>query len=53
MKDPRVETLVAELKYTVDRLNRLTDILERTGTYYKLARLDKFEIVDLRQEVKY
>ena len=54
MKEPRVEKLVDELKNTVDRLNRLTAILENAGVTYKLPRLQgKYEISDLWQKVEY
>lgn len=55
MKDPRIEKLVSELRYTVDRLNRLSSILDRAGVEYKLSKSSTkvFEIHDLVQKVKY
>lgn len=54
MKDPRIEKLTDELKFTVERLNKITDILERAGVTYKLPILKgKYEICDLKQQVEY
>lgn len=54
MKDPRVVKLTDELKNTVERLNRLTAILENAGVTYKLPKLSgKYEITDLWQKVEY
>lgn len=58
MKDPReeklrVEKLTDELKFTVERLNKLTAILERAGVTYKLPVIQgKYEVCDLVQKVE-
>jgi hypothetical protein len=56
MKDPRVEKIVAELKYTVDRLNRLNAILAKSGTTFYLNRTTRdgdFTLSDIEQKVDY
>mgnify|MGYP000875608602 CR=1 FL=1 len=54
MKQPRIISLTDELKATVDRLNRLTEILELAGVTYKLPRVDgKYEIAELIQKIEY
>lgn len=56
MKDPRVEKLVDELKFTVDRLNRINAILARTGTTFYLNRSTRdgeFTLSDVEQKVEY
>jgi hypothetical protein len=56
MKEPRVEKLVTELKYTVDRLNRLNALLVKTDTTFTLhrsTRTDSFELIDITQKVDY
>lgn len=56
MKEARVSRLVAELKATVDRLNRIDALLTKTGTsfdLYKKTRQDPYEIRDLEQRIKY
>lgn len=56
MKDRRVEKLVEELKYTVDRLNRLNAILARSGTTFYLNRSTRdgdFTLTDIEQRVEY
>lgn len=56
MKDPRVERIVKELKYTVDRLNRLNNILVKSGTTFYLNRSirdGEFTLSDIEQKVDY
>ena len=56
MKEPRVEKIVTELKITVDRLNRLTDILAKSGTTFHLHRSTRdgpFTLSDIEQKVEY
>lgn len=56
MKEPRVEKVVEELKSTVDRLNRLNDILVKTGTSFHLQRSNRdghFELTEVEQRVEY
>jgi len=56
MKEPRVENLVADLKRTVDRLNRLNEILVRTGTTFYLNRSTRdgeFTLSDIEQRINY
>lgn len=56
MKETRVLRIVAELKATVDRLNRIDALLNKTGTsfdLYKKTRQDPYEIRDLEQRIKY
>lgn len=56
MKEPRVEKLVNELKYTVERLNRLTRLLNKNGTSFTLHRTTRtsdFELTDITQRVNY
>ncbi len=56
MKDTRVENLVADLKRTVDRLNRLNGILVKTGTTFYLNRSTRdgdFTLSDIEQRIEY
>ncbi len=56
MKDRRIEKIVAELKYTVDRLNRLNAILARSGTTFYLNRSTRdgdFTLSDIEQRIEY
>lgn len=56
MKEPRVEKIVDELRATVDRLNRLNDILAKSGTTFYLSRSTKegpFTLMDIEQRVEY
>tara|TARA_R110000868_G_C10879025_1_gene762809 strand:+ start:190 stop:363 length:174 start_codon:yes stop_codon:yes gene_type:complete len=56
MKEPRVEKIVAELIHTVERLNRITNLLEKTGTtfhLYKKTNNEPYQIKDLEQRIKY
>lgn len=56
MKDPRVEKIVKELRYTVDRLNRLNSILAKSGTTFYLNRSTRdgeFTLSDIEQKVDY
>lgn len=56
MKDPRIEKIVEELKFTVDRLNRLNAILARSGTTFYLNRSTRdgpFTLEDVEQRVNY
>jgi hypothetical protein len=56
MKEPRVEKIVAELKATVDRLNRLNGILAQSGTTFHLSRSTRdgpFTLSDIEQRVDY
>jgi hypothetical protein len=56
MKDRRIEKIVAELKYTVDRLNRLNAILARSSTTFYLNRSTRdgdFTLTDISQKVDY
>jgi hypothetical protein len=56
MKEPRVEKIVAELKHTVERLNRLNAILARKGTTFYLNRSTRdgeFVLTDITQKVDY
>jgi hypothetical protein len=56
MKEPRVEKIVEELKYTVDRLNRLNAILAKSGTTFYLNRSTRdgdFTLSDIEQRVEY
>jgi hypothetical protein len=56
MKEQRVEKLVDELKFTVDRLNRINAILARTGTTFYLNRSTRdgdFTLNDIEQRIEY
>jgi hypothetical protein len=56
MKEARVENIVVELKETVARLNRLNDILNKTGTIFHLHRSTNdgpFTLSDIEQRVEY
>lgn len=56
MKEPRVERIVNELKYTVDRLNRLQSILNKTGTTFTLRQSSRdgaFIVEDITQRIDY
>ena len=56
MKEPRVEKIVAELKATVDRLNRLNGILAQSGTTFHLSRSTRdgpFTLESIEQRVEY
>ena len=56
MKDSRVEKLVSELKFTVERLNRLNALLVKTDTTFTLhrsTRTSDFELTDITQKVDY
>lgn len=56
MKDARVEKLVDDLKNTVDRLNRLNNILSKTGTTFYLNRSNtagEFILSNIEQRIDY
>jgi hypothetical protein len=56
MKDRRIEKIVTELKYTVNRLNRLNAILAKSGTTFYLNRSTRdgdFTLTDISQKVDY
>ena len=56
MKEPRVKMIVNELKETVARLNRLNDILAKSGTTFNLHRSTRdgpFTLSDIEQRVNY
>jgi hypothetical protein len=56
MKEPRVQFLVNELEETVDRLNRIEDMLTKTGTTFYLGRSANsgpFKLDSIRQNVEY
>ena len=56
MKEPRTEKLVAELKETVERLNRLDSLLQRSNVRYTLHRTkvsDPWKLQDIEQKVEY
>lgn len=54
MKEPRIVKLTDELKSTVDRLNKLTGILEKAKVTYKLPRINgEYQIAELSQQVEY
>jgi hypothetical protein len=56
MKEARVENIVVELKETVARLNRLNDILNKTGTTFYLHRSTNdgpFTLSNIEQRVEY
>ena len=56
MKEPRVEKIVAELKATVERLNRLNGILAQSGTTFYLNRSTRdgpFTLENIEQKVDY
>lgn len=56
MKEPRVERIVNELKYTVDRLNRIQAILNKTGTTFTLrqtSRNGEFILEEITQRINY
>ena len=56
MKEARVERLVSELKHSVDRLNRIKAILEKTGTSFVLrqsTRTSDFILEDITQRIDY
>jgi hypothetical protein len=56
MKEPRVERLVNELKNTVDRLNRIQSILNKTGTTFVIRQTSRdadFIIEDITQRINY
>ena len=56
MKEPKVENTVKELKETVVQLNKLTELLNKTGTTFHLHRATKdgeFILMDVQQKVEY
>jgi hypothetical protein len=56
MKEKRVQILVNELNETVERLNRITELLNKTNTNYQLVqhtRNGPWVIYDIEQRVKY
>jgi hypothetical protein len=56
MKEPRVEKIVDDLKVTVERLNRLTEILAKSGTTFHLGRSQRdgpFTLDHIEQRVEY
>lgn len=56
MKEPRVERMVNELKNTVDRLNRIQSILNKTGTTFTLRqplRDGEFILEEITQRINY
>jgi len=55
MKEPRIVKLTTELKETVDRLNRITTILDKAGVAYKLPRNNDgtHEVTYVIQRVEY
>lgn len=56
MKEPRVEKIVDDLKVTVERLNRLTEILAKSGTTFYLGRSQRdgpFTLDHIEQRVEY
>jgi hypothetical protein len=56
MKEPRVQFLVNELQETVDRLNRIEDMLTKTGTTFYLGRSSTtgpFKLESIQQNVEY
>ena len=56
MKEPRTERIVAELKETVDRLNRLDTILQKMDVRYTLHRskiTDPWKLEEIIQKVEY
>jgi hypothetical protein len=56
MKEPRVEKIVSELKNTVDRLNRIQSILNKTGTTFTIRQTSRdtdFIIEDITQRINY
>jgi len=56
MKEPRTEKLVAELKETVNRLNRLDTLLTKSDvsyTLYRKSRDSAWLLEDVIQKVDY
>jgi len=56
MKEKRVQILVNELIETVDRLNRITELLNKTNTTYYLGQSAKngtWKLEDISQKVDY
>jgi hypothetical protein len=56
MKEPRTEKLVEELKETVERLNRLDALLEKSDVSYTLYRKTRdtpWLLEDVVQKVEY
>jgi hypothetical protein len=52
MKEPRTEKLVKELKETIDRLNRLDKLLQRSNVSYDLGRNRRDEEYTLKNVVQ-
>lgn len=56
MKEKRVQILVNELTETVERLNRITELLNKTNTTYYLGQSIKngtWKLDDIEQRVNY
>lgn len=56
MKEKRVQILVNELAETIDRLNRITELLNKTNTGYQLVqhtRSGPWKLYDIEQRVNY
>lgn len=56
MKEPRTEKMVAELKETVAKLNRLDAILQKMDVRYSLTRskiTDPWKLEEIVQKVEY
>lgn len=56
MKEPRTEKMVAELKETVERLNKLDAILQKMDVRYTLHRTrvdEPWKLEDIIQKVEY
>lgn len=56
MKEERTEKLVAELRETVKRLNRLDKLLQKSGVSYDLGRVrrdEEYTLENVVQRVEY
>ena len=56
MKEERTEKLVAELRATVERLNKLDKLLQKSGVSYDLGRVrrdDEYTLENVIQRVEY
>lgn len=52
MKEPRTEKLVEELRITVERLNKLDNLLQKSGVSYDLGRNRRDEAYTLENVVQ-
>ena len=56
MKEARTEKIVEELKETINRLNRLDKLLQKSNVSYDLhrkSRTEPYELYNIIQQVEY